>query len=63
MAQLVGKRVKLLVDAPPFERGTICVVKNELTYADRVLPEDPLVLKCDGAFASALRKEVEVLDE
>lgn len=60
---LTGKRVKLLVDLPPFKKGTICIVRHMLTYRDEVLPEDPFVVECDGKLTNALRREVEILED
>lgn len=55
--------MKLLVDLPPFKKGTICIVRHMLTYRDEVLPEDPFVVECDGKLTNALRREVEILED
>ena len=59
MDRLVGEHVKLLVGVAPLVKGTICVVRDVLTYRGAELPEDPLFLEHDGTRVTVLRRDVE----
>jgi hypothetical protein len=60
--RLIGEHVKLLVGLPPLVKGTICVVRNVLTYGGAESPEDPMSLEHDRTRITALRRDVEELD-
>ena len=60
--RLVGEHVRLLVPVATLGKGTICVVRNVLTYRDNEMPEDPLFLEHGGARVTALRRDVEELE-
>ena len=61
MDRLVGEHVKLLVGVAPLVKGTICVVRDVLTYRGAELPEDPLFLEHDGT--AGLLCYAEMLEE
>lgn len=58
----VGRRVRLLIEAPPLKKGYVYMVRAVMTYGNRESPEDVFYLEHEGDRSTALRREIQFVE-